>query len=153
MNVPFLGARCFVRQWILFLRQQGRLLEELLVFYVNGYTRLLRSILVLLFSWCGSGHARRRPRQWLDLISTHLALCSRRLPSRRMETYLPWKSGHYFYEPLVLQYFLLCAVSASVFLGALDDEEFFVVEGSGESDSQVTCHQLVSVTHCSVDVM
>ena len=38
------------------------------------------------------------------------------------------------------------------FLGALDDEEFFVVEGSGGGgvagslDSQVTCHQLVSVT-------
>ena len=44
-------------------------------------------------------------------------------------------------------------------LGALDDEEFFVVEGSGGGgvagslDSQVTCHQLVSVTHCSIDVM
>ena len=45
--------------------------------------------------------------------------------------YFPWKSGHYFSEPLVLQYFQLCAVSASDFLGALDDEEFFVVEGSG----------------------
>ena len=45
--------------------------------------------------------------------------------------YFPWKSGHYFYEHLVLQYFQLCAVSASDFLGALDDEEFFVVEGSG----------------------
>ena len=38
------------------------------------------------------------------------------------------------------------------FSGALDDEEFVVVEGSGGGgvtgslDSQVTCHQLVSVT-------
>ena len=45
-----------------------------------------------------------------------------------------------------------------IFLGARDDEEFFVVEarvwwGRRESDSQVTCHQLVSVTHCFVDVM
>ena len=41
-----------------------------------------------------------------------------------------------------------------IFLGALDDEEFFVVEGSGcggvagSLDFQVTRHQLVSVTHC-----
>ena len=32
-----LGARCSVRQWIHVLRQKGRLLEEILVFYVNGY--------------------------------------------------------------------------------------------------------------------
>ena len=41
------------------------------------------------------------------------------------------------------------------FLGALDDEEFFVVEGSGSGgvagslDSQANCHQLVSVTVAS----
>ena len=48
--------------------------------------------------------------------------------------YFPWKSRHYFYEHLVLQYFQLYAVSASDFLGALDDEEFFVVEGSGSGE-------------------
>ena len=46
----FLGCVCSIRQWIQILRQRGRLLETFLVFYVNGYTRLLRSILVLLFS-------------------------------------------------------------------------------------------------------
>ena len=70
----------------------------------------------------------------------HLALCSRRLPSRRMEkcaqymlrpTVFPSKPGRYFDGPLVLQYFQLCAVSASDFLGALD-EEFF---GSGVAGS------------------
>ena len=49
--------------------------------------------------------------------------------------YFPWKSGHYFYEQLALQYFQLCAVSASDSLGALDDEEFFVVDGSGVAGS------------------
>ena len=34
-------------------------------------------------------------------------------------------------NPLFLQYFQLCAVSDSGFFGALDDEELFVVEGSG----------------------
>ena len=50
-------------------------------------------------------------------------------------TIFPRKSGHYFFEPLVLEYFQLCAVSAGDFLGALDDEEFFVVEGSGVAGS------------------
>ena len=43
---------------------------------------------------------------------------------------------------------------------ALDDEEFFVVEGSlgwrgrPESDSQVTRHMLIGIrTHCIADVM
>ena len=49
--------------------------------------------------------------------------------------YFLWKSGQYFSEPLVLQYFQLCAVSASDFLGAVDDEVFFVVEGSGVEGS------------------
>ena len=71
----------------------------------------------------------------------HLALCSGRLPSRRMEKctqhllrpiIFPWKSGYYFFEPLVLCSTVSCAQSPLVdFLGALDDEEFFVVEGSG----------------------
>ena len=45
-------------------------------------------------------------------------------------------------------------VALGDFLGALDDEEFFVVEGleggvvAGSLDSQVTRHQLVSVTRC-----
>ena len=55
MNVPVIlqrgvpGSAVSVRQWIHILRQLGRLLEEFLDFYVNRYTRLLRSILVLLF--------------------------------------------------------------------------------------------------------
>ena len=95
----------------------------------------------------------------------HLALCSGRSPSRRMEkcaqfllrpTFFPWKSGHYFSEPLVLQYFQLCAVSARRFFGALDDEELFVVEGSvgwrGRRESRLPgdLPQLVSVTQCIV---
>ena len=31
----------------------------------------------------------------------------------------PWKSGHYFSELLVLQYFQLCTVSASDFFGPI----------------------------------
>ena len=41
-------------------------------------------------------------------------------------------SGHYFYEPLVLcRVFHSQHVAPGDFLGALDDEELFVVEGSG----------------------
>ena len=74
------------------------------------------------------------------------------------EQFFPRKPGQYFYEPLVLcSIFSSRHVAPGDFLGALDDEEF-VVEGSGgwrgrrESDSQVTRHQLVSVTHCIVGV-
>ena len=46
----------------------------------------------------------------------------------------PQKPGHYFYEPLVsgrdFQQSLHVA-RVDFFWGALDDEEFFVVEGSG----------------------
>ena len=120
----FLGARWSVRQWIHILRQQGRLLEKNLVFYVKGYTRLLRSILVLLFylhvwKWPRTSSNACLHAEWRGVHST----CFGR-------AFFPRKSGHYFYEPLVLQYFQLCAVSASDFLGALDDGEFFVVEGS-----------------------
>ena len=48
-QLPFLGRACSVRQWIHILRQRGRLLEYFLVFYRDGWTRLLRSILVPLF--------------------------------------------------------------------------------------------------------
>ena len=64
------------------------------------------------------------------LVLMHLALCSRRLPAGRHAH--AEKCADYFYEPLVL-----CRVSSSRhvapgdFFGALDDEEFFVVEGSG----------------------
>ena len=76
-QLPFMGARCSVRQWIHILPQQGCLLDEFLVFYVSGFSRLLRSHLVLL--------APRRPRQWYAfllvlLVMTHLALCSRLSP-------------------------------------------------------------------------
>ena len=48
----------------------------------------------------------------------------------------PWKSGHYFFDPLVFCSIFSCAQSPLVdFLGALDDEEFFVVEGSGVAGS------------------
>ena len=142
----FLGARCSVRQWIHVLRQQGRLLEEFLGFLrewvhsapkVNARPALLFSGVEVATLVVDPGSAYFL---LVLLVKMHLAPCSGRLPSRRMEkctqfmlrpTFFPWKSGHYFFEPFVLKYFQLCTVSASDFLGALDDEEFFVVEGSG----------------------
>ena len=45
---------------------------------------------------------------------------------------LPQKSGQYFFESLeYLQHVQQSGLCASGFFGALDDEEFFVVEGSG----------------------
>ena len=64
--------------------------------------------------------------------------------------------GHYFYELFVCRVFSSRHIALG---GALDDEEFFVVEGwggggvAGSLDSQVTRHQFVSVTHCIGDVM
>ena len=98
----------------------------------------------------------------------HLALCSRRLPAGRhahaekcadasgeLFTRNVW---HYFYEPLVL-----CRVFSSRHIalgGALDGEELVLRRrglwewrGRRESDSQVTRHKQVSVTHCIGDVM
>ena len=79
---------------------------------------------------------------------------------RLLMSFFAWKFGHFSYEPLVCCRFLSCPQAPPVeFLGTLDDEEFFVVEGSGGGgvagslDSQVTRHQLVSVTHCIADVM
>ena len=74
------------------------------------------------------------------LVDLHLELCSRRLPPGRHAhaekcalsmlrlSSFTGNSGHYFYETLVL-----CRVfhSRHVAPSALDDEEFFVVEGSG----------------------
>ena len=115
---------------------------------MNGYTRLLRSILVLLFSL--SEVATLVVNSGSGLFSTGFA--GENAPRAVFRTiaftqngevctvfasadYFRWKSGHYFSEPLVLQYFQLCAVSAGDFLGALDDEELFVVEGSGVAGS------------------
>ena len=125
----FLGQRCSVRQWMHVLRQHGRLLEEFLDFYVNVYTRLLRSILVLLFSLCEVVALVVDPDSGLFsilvlLVKMHLALCSGRLPSRRMEkctqfmlrpTIFPEKSGHYFFELLDFAVFPSCAQSPLVF--------------------------------------
>ena len=58
----FLGGQCFVRQWILILCQLEGDFERISGFLRVRSIRLLRSILVLLFSL--HGHARRRPRQW-----------------------------------------------------------------------------------------
>ena len=103
------------------------------------------------------------------LVLMHLALCSRRLLTHGMEKYaqsmLRPPSGFFLgnldnisMSPL---YFADIFSSPNVtpvdFLGALDDEEFFVVEGSGGGvagslDSQVTCHQhrhhKCDHTHC-----
>ena len=139
----FLGARCSVRQWIHVLRQQGKLLQEILVFYMNSNSRpalffsgVEVATLVVdpgsgLFS---SGFAGiDAPRAVFPTIAftQNGEVCT----VYASADYYPWKSEHYFYEHLVLQYFQLCAVSASDFLGALDDEEFFVVEGSGVAGS------------------
>ena len=58
------------------------MLEEFQVFYVTGWTRLLRSILVLLFSLYGRAVACLL---LVLLVLTHLALRSRRVLSHRME--------------------------------------------------------------------
>ena len=62
----------------------------------------------------------------------------------------------FFHEPFVSgRHFQQSGRCASGFFGALDDEEFFVVEGVGGGlvarslDSQVTCRQWVSVTVAS----
>ena len=124
----FLGSRCSVRQWIQILRQHGRLFEEFLDFYVKGYTRLLRSILVLLFPLCevaalvvdissglfSTGFAgKNAPRAVFRMIAftQNGEVCT----VYASADFFPWKSGHYFSEPLVLQYFQLCAVSARRF--------------------------------------
>ena len=62
-----------------------------------------------------------------------------------------------FMSPLFLA--VTCSPSghcAEEFLGALDDEEVFVVEGSGwrrrrESDSRVTCHPIHCKQLCGMD--
>ena len=61
------------------------------------------------------------------LVLTHLALCSHGKEKCTQSMLRPpssfsLKPGHYFYEPLV-------QVAPGDFLGALDDEEFFIVEG------------------------
>ena len=138
--------RCSVRQWIQILRQLGILLEEFLDFYVNGYTRLLRSILVLLFPVnevaalvvdTGSGlfstgfAGKNAPRAVFRTIAftqngeVCTVFCFDRLFS--LDIISP--------NPLFCSIFS-CAQSPLVdFLGALDDEEFFVVEGSGVAGS------------------
>ena len=119
------------------------------LFYVNGYSRLLRSILVLLFPLgevaalvvdTGSGlfftgfAGENAPRAVFPTFAF----------TQNGEVYTVFASADYFSleiwtlflrPPCLLQYFQLCAVSASGFLGALDDEELFVVEGSGVAGS------------------
>ena len=78
------------------------------------------------------------------LVFLHLALCSRRWPpgqhghgekcaqSMLQLSSFTGNSGHYFYAPLVLCRVLHSRyVPPGDFWGALDDEEFFVVEASG----------------------
>ena len=123
-------------------------MEEFLDFYVNGYTRLLRSIVVLLFPLSEVAALVVDPGS--GLFSTGFAgenaprAVFRTMALRRMEKCTQKMLRPTFFlgnldilssEPVVLQYFQLCAVSASDFLGALDDEEFFVVEGSGVAGS------------------
>ena len=110
----FLGARCSVRQWIHVLRQQGRLLEEILVFYVNE----VNSRPALLFSGVEVATLVVDPSS--GLFSTGFAgIDAPRAVFRTIAftqngevctvyasaDYFPWKSGHYFCEHLVLQYF------------------------------------------------
>ena len=128
------------------------------LFYVNGYTRLLTLPLVLLFFFMaahvvdhGSGMffpgfpGDDAPRAVFPTFARNGEVCTVGASAE----YFSLKTWTLFLRPLVLQYFQLCADSAGDFLGVLDDEEFFVVEG----DFQVTCHRSVSVTHCGVDVM
>ena len=152
----FLGPRCSVRQWIQILRQLGRLLEEFLDFYVNGYTRLLRSLLVLLFPVSevaalvvdtGSGlfsagfAGKNAPRAVFRTIAftQNGEVCT----VYASADYFPWKSGHYFSEPLVLQYFQLCAVSASGFFGSPRRRGLGGGGVAGSFDSQVTRHMQI----------
>ena len=129
-------------------------------------TRILRSILVLLSCVrCheevavlvvdyGSGMS-----SLVLLVSSHLELCSRRLLTHGMEKYAQ-AAEQFFIGSLdnnLADTFSSLDVARVDFLGALDDEEFFVVESSGGGgvarslDSQVFCHQLVSVTAFCID--
>ena len=167
----FLGARCSARQWIHVLRQQGRLLEEILVFYVNRYTRLLRSTLVLLFSFLVWKWPRSSSTPAVAcfllvlLVLMHLVLCSRRLPSSRME-----KCAQFLLRPTIFlgNLYIIstntlfccifsCAQSPPVIFWEPSTTKSSSLSrargwrGRRESDSQVTCHQLVSVTAFCID--
>ena len=155
MNVPVIlqrgvpGSAVSVRQWIHILRQLGRLLEEFLDFYVNRYTRLLRSILVLLFPLNEVAALVVDPGS--GLFSTGSA--GENAPRAVFRTFAFTQDGEVYTVYASADYFCLgnldiissnplfcsifsCAQSPLVdFLAALDDEEFFVVEGSGVAGS------------------
>ena len=119
------------------------------LFYVNGYIRLLRSILVLLFPL--SEVAALVVDTSNDLFLTGFAgenalraVFRTSAFTQNGEVYTVFASADYFsleiwtifFEPLVFCSTFSCAQSPLVdFLGALDDEEFFVVEGSGVAGS------------------
>ena len=116
-----------------------------MVFNVNGKTRLPRTILVLLFFMAtlvvppGSGLFSAgfacidAPRAVsLTIAFTHDGEVCTVFASADCFSLKTWTIC---VRSLVLQYFQLCAVSTRDFLGALDDREFFVVEGSGVAGS------------------
>ena len=140
-------------------------------FYVNGCTRLLRSTLVLLFSFL----VWKWPRSssipavacflLVLLVLMHLVLCSRRLPSRRME-----KCAQYMVRPTIFLGNLDTISTNTLFCSIFSCAQSLLVifwepsttkssslsgargwRGRWESDSQVTCHQFVLVTAFCID--
>ena len=119
------------------------------LFYVNGYSRLLRSILVLLFPLSEVAALVVDTGSGLFLTGFAGENATRAVFrtfafTQNGEVYTVFASADYFSleiwtlflrPPCILQYFQLCAGSARWFFGALDDEEFFVVEGSTTKNS------------------
>ena len=145
----FLGPRCSVRQWLQILRQHWRFLEKNLDFYVNGYSRLPRSILVLLFPLSevaalvvdpGSGlfstgfAGENAPRAVFRTIAftQNGEVCT---VYASAELFLPDNLDIISTNPLFCSIFSSAQSPLVNFLGALDDEEFFVAEGSGVAGS------------------
>ena len=113
-------------------------MEEFLDFYVNGYTRLLRSILVLLFPLSEVAALVVDPGS--GLFSTGFAgAVFRTIAIKQNE-----KCAQFMLRPtfslrnldIICTNSLICSIFSCaqsplvIFWGALDDEEFFVVEGS-----------------------
>ena len=106
-------------------------------------------------------HARRLQSQWHAFYWFCLSWCTsrcvpdvcRQVGMLRFRSFT-MNSGHYFHEPLVLcSIFSSRHVAPDDFLGALDDEEFFVVEGSGGGGVARSLDSQVTLTHCSVVVL
>ena len=143
------------------------------LFHVNGYTRLLRSILVLLFSLLAWKWPRSASTQAVAyvllvlLVLMHLAVFRTIAFTQNGEVYTVNASAELFCLgnlDIISTNSLFCSICSCaqsplvIFWEPSTTKSSSLSRAPGwrgrqESDSQVTCHQLVSVTHCSVDVI